>query len=200
MKKCAYCGQEYPDEAAFCAIDREPLKSDSPPPNEKKVRDDCLLRPLLAVSRGTRNKIKATIITALCLLTAGVAWVYWPAGGPNGDAATYRDFMRNFRSMNRLTIAQKVLPSYAAGFFHLSDREMKVFSKFQTERKALVESGYLVEVPIDRNRTTPQTVGRIQRVFRKAHAQCLVETATNSILVLCRPEHRQLCAEAMKYR
>lgn len=25
MKKCTYCGKEYPDEHRFCAIDREPL-------------------------------------------------------------------------------------------------------------------------------------------------------------------------------
>jgi hypothetical protein len=31
MKKCAYCGREYPDEASVCALDREPLTSDAPP-------------------------------------------------------------------------------------------------------------------------------------------------------------------------
>ncbi len=31
MKKCPYCGKEYPDEASVCAIDQEPLGSDSPP-------------------------------------------------------------------------------------------------------------------------------------------------------------------------
>jgi hypothetical protein len=26
MKKCTYCGKEYPDEAEVCAIDHEPLE------------------------------------------------------------------------------------------------------------------------------------------------------------------------------
>ena len=26
MKKCTYCGKEYPDEAEVCAIDQEPLE------------------------------------------------------------------------------------------------------------------------------------------------------------------------------
>ena len=31
MKKCSYCGAEYPDDAVMCAIDHTPL--DSPPPS-----------------------------------------------------------------------------------------------------------------------------------------------------------------------
>ena len=33
MKKCTYCGKEYPEEALVCAIDQEPLQSDTPMPN-----------------------------------------------------------------------------------------------------------------------------------------------------------------------
>ena len=32
MKKCPYCGKEYPDNATVCAIDREPLESDGSVP------------------------------------------------------------------------------------------------------------------------------------------------------------------------
>jgi hypothetical protein len=30
MKQCTYCGKEYPDEAEVCAIDQNPLPSDTP--------------------------------------------------------------------------------------------------------------------------------------------------------------------------
>src|SRR5580658_2890128 len=30
MKKCPYCGKEYPDDATFCALDDERLESDAP--------------------------------------------------------------------------------------------------------------------------------------------------------------------------
>ena len=34
MKKCTYCGKEYPDEATVCAIDHEPLVAKTPPAPE----------------------------------------------------------------------------------------------------------------------------------------------------------------------
>lgn len=32
MKKCTYCGKEYPDEASICTIDQQPLRDLRPPP------------------------------------------------------------------------------------------------------------------------------------------------------------------------
>ena len=38
MKKCSYCGKEYPDEASVCVIDREPLESNvSTPHSDSEV-------------------------------------------------------------------------------------------------------------------------------------------------------------------
>jgi hypothetical protein len=46
MKKCPWCGREYPDEVAVCAIDQNPLESSSSnpaPPAEALVKPqiDC---------------------------------------------------------------------------------------------------------------------------------------------------------------
>jgi hypothetical protein len=41
MKKCSYCGAEYPDDAAVCAVDRTPLEGAGqplpPPPPPKRT-------------------------------------------------------------------------------------------------------------------------------------------------------------------
>jgi hypothetical protein len=35
MKKCTYCGTEYPDDALICSIDKQPLQSDVPTPGSE---------------------------------------------------------------------------------------------------------------------------------------------------------------------
>jgi hypothetical protein len=32
MKKCTYCGKEYPDDTTVCALDEQPLERVGPPP------------------------------------------------------------------------------------------------------------------------------------------------------------------------
>ena len=34
MKKCSYCGAEYPDDAVMCAVDHTPFERPSDPPHE----------------------------------------------------------------------------------------------------------------------------------------------------------------------
>jgi hypothetical protein len=40
MKKCSYCGAEYPDDAVMCAIDHTPFECPAePPPPEPKIAE-----------------------------------------------------------------------------------------------------------------------------------------------------------------
>jgi len=39
MKKCTWCGKEYPDDAVVCALDQMELKSDQPEPSADS--DNC---------------------------------------------------------------------------------------------------------------------------------------------------------------
>jgi hypothetical protein len=66
MKKCPYCGKEYPDEASVCAIDQEPLESD--PPTLGQVTDGK------ALSTNCRGPL---MWIGLCFLVTAVCY-WWP--------------------------------------------------------------------------------------------------------------------------
>jgi hypothetical protein len=147
------------------------------------------------------NKAKTkTIIAATCLLTLLGIWLYWPTKNLNSDEVTNNDFHRCLRALHQLTVVEKILPGFAARFLHVHETEAKYVARFQADRKALVSSGYFVEVPIvDTNRTMSQTLGRIRTVFHAARAYWFAETITNSIVVICRPEHKSLCEKVVEH-
>ena len=147
------------------------------------------------VSKAKRN----TIIAAVCLLTLLCIWMYWPSKDGNSDEVINRDFHRCLRSLSQLDFAERMLPEFATRLFRVYDTKAKYYARFQADRKTLVSSGYFVEVRlVNTNRTMPQTLSRIRTVFHAAHAYWFAETITNSIVVICRPEHRSLCEKAVE--
>ena len=56
MKKCTYCGKEYPDEAEVCAIDQQPLVRDGVSLRQKLV--DANLHDEFVITIQKRNQIR----------------------------------------------------------------------------------------------------------------------------------------------
>ena len=140
-----------------------------------------------------------TVIAVVCLLTLLGIWMCWPSKGGNSNEVINRDFHRCLRSLSQLDFAERMLPEFATRLFHVYDTKAKYYARFQADRKTLVSSGYFVEVRlVNTNRTMPQTLSRIRTVFHSAHAYWFAETITNSIVVICRPEHRSLCEKAVE--
>jgi len=69
MKKCSYCGAEYPDDAVMCAIDHTPFEipSEPPPPPHEPKRPKYDFAPL---SEADRQK---DLVTLLACRTLGEA-------------------------------------------------------------------------------------------------------------------------------
>ena len=69
MKKCSYCGAEYPDDAVMCAIDHTPFErsAEPPPPPPEPKRPEYDFAPL---SEADRQK---DLVTLLACRTLGEA-------------------------------------------------------------------------------------------------------------------------------
>jgi hypothetical protein len=69
MKKCSYCGAEYPDEAAMCTIDHTPFESPAEPQKSEPKRPEYRF-PLLSAEERERDFV--TLVTCATLPAADV--------------------------------------------------------------------------------------------------------------------------------
>jgi hypothetical protein len=68
MKKCSYCGAEYPDDAVMCAVDETPFDlSGGPPPSPENGPAQYDLAPL---SETDRQKDLVTLVSCPTLVAA----------------------------------------------------------------------------------------------------------------------------------
>ena len=72
MKKCSYCGAEYPDDAVICPIDHtpfEPPAAEPPPPKAKAREPEYRFAPLTSADR---QKDFVTLVTCATLPAADI--------------------------------------------------------------------------------------------------------------------------------
>jgi hypothetical protein len=69
MKKCSYCGAEYPDDAVMCAIDHMPFERPAEPPPPEPKRPEYRFPP---ISAEDRQKDFVTLVTCATLPAADV--------------------------------------------------------------------------------------------------------------------------------
>jgi hypothetical protein len=69
MKKCSYCGAEYPDDAVMCPVDHTPLErpAEPPPPEPKKPE-----YRFPSISAEDREKDFVTLVTCPTLPAADI--------------------------------------------------------------------------------------------------------------------------------
>ena len=140
MKRCAYCGQKYPDEVTVCAIDQEPLQgNDSPTSQRPSSADGSQKSDLIALAQRLKNFTRPVVVTGLLVTIFAVfvlldalmslAWVEAAIGGVLGACGWLllrSGFSGKPRRLTWLRFLMMALPSlpmfYVLGYFALMDR------------------------------------------------------------------------------
>ena len=81
MKKCSYCGAEYPDDALMCAVDQTPFENPSEPlVSPEPNRPEFVWAPLSAADK--QNDL-VTLLTCRTLVGADIVVARLQAAGIN---------------------------------------------------------------------------------------------------------------------
>lgn len=90
MKKCTYCGKEYPDETKACAIDSQPLETITPLPSKASVSNpDSQSEPgCTPVAAAVTSTSKPPMLVAAAVLVVAIFTVLW--NSPRGHEVMAR--------------------------------------------------------------------------------------------------------------
>ena len=84
MKRCSYCGVEYPDDAVMCLTDHTPLDPAAPPPPAARAPEPAPKRPVYhfaSLSPADRQQSLVTLVTCATLVAADMVVTRLRAAG-----------------------------------------------------------------------------------------------------------------------
>ena len=146
----------------------------------------------------SERRIQAIVIASLLVFVA--VWYFTTTRTAKTDEARYRQLIGTARSHGRALSIEHRLPTSLVRLFRLDDLETKYRMKYDAERRALVASGYLVEVSLlVTNRPVLQALNLVQKAFQGTGAYYAIKGSawTNEIVVTCRPEDAPICRKAV---
>ncbi len=92
------------------------------------------------------RKLKICLAIAILALVCVISYVVFRR--PTGDAKRYADLHRLGSSYQRAWTGRPLLPERIAALVHFSSSSNYYRERFDTQKQALVASGYLVEVTV----------------------------------------------------
>jgi hypothetical protein len=140
------------------------------------------------------RKHKFQIFVTACLVGLLTVWLY-DLFSRDTDEARFRQLKQTYRMNAWMSSAEGWLPGSLIRLIHLSRRQADYRQRFFDQHRALIDSGYLIEVPIPvTNRTHVQTISLVQKTFESSDAWFLVKgVVSKNMTITCRPEHEPLC-------
>ena len=141
------------------------------------------------------------IVVFLGVLALLAVWMLWAPGGYGPNEARYRALAHDGRTAYWLQRANTVLPSGFAKFVRLPALEAHYMGRYESDRKRLLASGYLVEVPITVTNLAgqfAQTQSRIRNALngRDAYWTARFQVRSNLVTVTCRQQDAPFCKKA----
>jgi hypothetical protein len=149
------------------------------------------------------NKRRLWITIALGVSACVIAWLFRSLDDRNSNETRYQRLEHAARNAGWCRSAQKVLPSGLVKLLGLSSLEAHYMSRWEADRKALVDSAYLIEVPITVTNLAGHFVqvhSRIRKALteKDAHWDMRFQVQSNLVIVTCRPQYEALCKEALE--
>jgi hypothetical protein len=149
------------------------------------------------------SKRKFWVLVGLGIFAALTTCILWQSLGCDRDEARYRHLRHEARSAWWFRLAKTSLPSGFVGLVGLPSFEERVMNRYDADRRELLASGYLTEVPITVTNLAghfAQTHSQIRKALsgRGAYWVARFQVTSNVVVVTCRPQDAPFCKQVFQ--
>jgi len=146
---------------------------------------------------------KKLVITLVVTIATGASFaLYQSLTQRSEDARRYGELLRLGKSFKRAWTGQPRLPDRVAALVHFSSPSNYYRARVETQKRALVASGYLVEITVpvpDLRPKLPKVWASITNTSQQtgAYYEAILDRSTDEVRLICRKKDVSLWQHAL---